>query len=219
MSKEWVVERVVGAPGAFHGREVPEPAVRRAWAFETDRVALVLGSSQPETDVDAAALERAGVELVRRRSGGGAVLLVPGDAAWLDVVVPRGDPLWADDVVAAPCWLGDVWAAALGDLAMTDLRVHRGRLVANQWGRLVCFAGVGAGEVLAGDRKVVGISQRRTRTAARFQCVALRRWDATALVDLLAAPPEVADAIADVAVGTGLDPSAVLDAVIAHLPQ
>ena len=38
------------------------------------------------------------------------------------------------------------------------------------WCPLVCFAGVGPGEVLAGGRKLVGISQRRTRAGARFQC-------------------------------------------------
>jgi hypothetical protein len=44
-------------------------------------------------------------------------------------------------------------------------------------GRLVCFAGIGAGEVLVGGAKVVGISQRRDRRGSRFQCVAHRSWD------------------------------------------
>ena len=39
-----------------------------------------------------------GVEVVRRRSGGGAVLLLPGEFVWLDLVIPAGDPLWLDDV-------------------------------------------------------------------------------------------------------------------------
>ena len=40
-----------------------------------------------------------GVAVVRRRSGGGAVLLDPGGVVWVDVVVPRHDPRWDDDVV------------------------------------------------------------------------------------------------------------------------
>lgn len=41
----------------------------------------------------------------------------------------------------------------------------------------MCFAGVGAGEVLLDGRKVVGISQRRARDGARFQCVVFRSFD------------------------------------------
>jgi lipoate-protein ligase A len=219
----WVVERETGDPAVFHGRPMPSPAARTAWAFVADRPALVLGSTQPESDVDHAALDRAGVALVRRRSGGGAVLLEPGEAAWLDVIVPRGDERWRDDVVAAPCWLGDVWATALAALGVDDLHVHRGRLQPSPWGRLVCFAGLGSGEVTSGGRKVVGISQRRTREAARFQCVALRRWDPDALVALLALDdPGRATAIDElhtVATGTGLDTGTVLDAVLDRLPE
>jgi hypothetical protein len=62
------------------------------------------------------------------------------------------------------------------------------------WSRLVCFAGIGPGEVLVGGRKAVGISHRRTRAGARFQCVAHRRWPGEELVALLAPPrPTAAD--------------------------
>jgi lipoate-protein ligase A len=54
-------------------------------------------------------------------------------------------------------------------------------MVRTEWSELVCFAGLGPGEVTVGGRKVVGISQRRTRDAARFQCVAYETWDADAL--------------------------------------
>jgi hypothetical protein len=47
---------------------------------------------------------------------------------------------------------------------------------ANPMASVVCFAGLGPGEVLCGE-KAVGISQRRVRTAARFQSVALLGWD------------------------------------------
>ncbi len=48
-----------------------------------------------------------------------------------------------------------------------------------------CFAGLGPGEVTIGGRKAVGISQRRTRAGARFQCVAYERWDPGPLAALL----------------------------------
>ena len=119
-------------------------------------------------------VEATGVEVVRRRSGGGAVLVEPIGTLWVDVVLPRGDALWDDDVGRAAHWLGDAWAAAIGDRAV----VHRGAMVRAPLSDAVCFAGLGPGEVTVDGRKVVGISQRRTREAARFQCVAYERWDA-----------------------------------------
>jgi lipoate-protein ligase A len=58
-------------------------------------------------------------------------------------------------------------------------------MVRTEWSDLVCFAGLGPGEVTVDGLKVVGISQRRTRDAARFQCVAYETWDAGALLELL----------------------------------
>ena len=64
--------------------------------------------------------EAAGVDVVRRRSGGGVVLLVPGECLWLDVVVPRDDPRWDDDVARAMWWLGEVWCQALAAVDVAD---------------------------------------------------------------------------------------------------
>jgi hypothetical protein len=43
--------------------------------------------------------------------------------------------------------------------------------------------------VLLDGVKLVGLSQRRTRRAARFQCAVNRRFDDHLLIELLAAPP------------------------------
>jgi lipoate---protein ligase len=139
---------------------------------------LVLGSSQRLEVVDNATI--GSIEVVRRRSGGGAVLLIPGEVVWLDVLIPTGDPLWSDDVSLASHWLGDVWVAALG-----GGEVHRGPLVRTLWSQLVCFAGLGPGEVTVEGRKLVGISQRRTRAGARFQCAVYARHDPSVLPGLL----------------------------------
>jgi lipoate-protein ligase A len=176
----WRVERASGSAAAFHGLDLLADASRAVWLFEVDRPALVLGSAQSSSVVRPGAP----VEVVRRRSGGGAVLLLPGEALWVDVVIPRDDPLWRDDIGRAPLWLGEAWAAATG----LGADVHRGSMVRTRWSSLVCFAGLGPGEVTVGDAKVVGISQRRTRAGARFQCVVHRRFDAEATVELLAEP-------------------------------
>jgi lipoate-protein ligase A len=183
----WRVERAHGSAASFHEREMVEPVERSVWVFTVSHPALVLGSTQSLAIVDAAAAAAAGAEVVRRRSGGGAVLLVPGESLWVDVVLPRGDELWDDDVGTATHWLGGVWVRALSACGV-EATLHTGSMVHTSWSRLVCFAGIGPGEVLVAGRKAVGISQRRTRAGARFQCVAHHRWPGEELVALLAAP-------------------------------
>lgn len=185
----WAVERLTGPASTFHARSLPDPVERVVAVLAVDRPALVLGSTQPESDVDGAALADAGIELVRRRSGGGAVLLRPAEALWVDVELPAGDELWDDDVGRSFHWLGRVWAGALADLGV-EADVHTGPLLTSPWSRLVCFGGLGPGEVTVDGRKVVGISQRRTRAGARLQSVVLGRWEPRELVDLLTLGPE-----------------------------
>jgi hypothetical protein len=222
MGGDWVVERSRGPAAELHGRELVGPVERTVSVFTVDRPALVLGSTQPDSHVDQAALAAGAVDLVRRRSGGGAILLVPRTSLWVDVVVPRADKRWDDDVARAFHWLGWAWQAALFDLGVAAT-VHTGAVLTGRWSPLVCFAGLGPGEVSAGGRKVVGISQRRSRAGARFQCLVHRRWEPGPLLHLLALDEaERARAAADLAdVATGLDrpPSEVVDALVAHLPR
>jgi lipoate-protein ligase A len=184
----WAVHRATGSAVEFHGRPLEGDLGRSVHVWEVDRPSLVLGSTQPEGIVDRAACDEAGVEVVRRRSGGGAVLLEPGGAVWVDVEVPRRDPLWQDDVGRAAWWLGDRWAAALRALGVPGPTVHRGPMVTTPWSPLVCFAGIGPGEVTAGagGPKVLGIAQRRTRAGARFQCAVPLAWDPERITRLLA---------------------------------
>jgi lipoate---protein ligase len=190
--------------------------------LEATAPALVLGSTQSEELVDGEAAAAAGIEVARRRSGGGVVLVVPGETAWVDVILPAGDPLWNDDIARATHWLGRTWQSTLAELRLAPTEVHDGPLTCGPLGRLVCFATVGAGEVTVpgrgGPRKVLGISQRRTRTAARFQCAVYRRWDPEPLAGLLRLDGEGRRALADAAIGTGRDPAALVDAFLRHLP-
>lgn len=170
--------------------------------------ALVLGSGQSDQLVDREACARAGVQVVRRRSGGGAVLVEAGSLLWVDVVVPAGDPLWCDDVGRSAWWLGEAWVAALGAAGVTGAEVWKGGMVHRPWSSLVCFAGLGPGEVTAGGTgKMVGISQRRSRSAALFQCGCLLRWEPRRLLELLALGPpereEAARALAGAAAAAG----------------
>ena len=165
--------------------------------------AVVVGSAQPAGDFDAGRCSELGLEIVRRRSGGGAVLVVPGAQVWLDLYVPAGDELWRADLIAASAWVGALWREALRATGNAeDLAVHAGRLVATPWSGRICFAGLGPGEVTAGRRKVTGLAQRRDRAGAWFFTMALVWPEQHRLARLLAAG-EDAELDAQLRAGTG----------------
>jgi lipoate-protein ligase A len=174
---------VLGLPTGF-GRD-HEPPSRLVRILEVDKPAIVLGSSQPDTDVDAAAAAAAGVDVVRRRSGGAAVYLAPGELVWVDVIIPASDPLWDADVGRATWWIGEAWAAAIDSAGAGPAEVWRAAMRRSAWSGRVCFAGIGPGEVRVDGRKVVGVSQRRVGGGVLFQTAALLWWDPGAVLDLL----------------------------------
>lgn len=135
--------------------------------------------------------------------------MVPGDIVWVSVWIPAHDALWSPDVGRAFWWLGQAWAGALEDLTEeAGFDVHTGPMITSRWSRVVCFAGLGPGEVSSRGKKVVGLSQRRTREGALFHCAVLVRWDPGRLVALLSLDEgRRADALEALdAVATGLEP-------------
>lgn len=166
-----------GGPGQ---RSAPEPQV---WWCDVNDASIILGSRQSLGMVDPVAAASAGLDVVRRRSGGGALIVRPEAIVWIDVVLPHG--FAPGDVRASMVWVGERWSAAVapfttsavdGDPIGPDRRltVHRGGMVDTAWSRLVCFAGLGPGEVSLGGRKLVGLSQRRTRFGIRVQGLVYR---------------------------------------------
>ena len=162
---------------AVHARELP--AERAIWQASISESAVVLGSKQNLDIVNQTSCQKDDISVVHRRSGGGVVVLQADAHLWIDFVVPRDDELWRDDVGESMWWVGELWADALAMCEIADrdqLRVHRGGLERSSLSDLVCFGGLGPGEVTLHGEKVVGISQRRTREMARFQCVVHQRW-------------------------------------------
>jgi lipoate---protein ligase len=144
--------------------------------------------------VDTAETANRGVEVTRRRAGGGAVLVNPRAQVWIDFWLPRGDLLWQDDVVRSARWVGESWARALSSLGTGELAIGPEASKSDadactwdtdDWARLICFAGLGPGEVTSHGAKVVGIAQRRDREGARFFTLAHMRWDPLPLLELL----------------------------------
>lgn len=169
----------------FVDRDVPL-AVPEVWVCTPTDSAIVLGSRQSPDLLDSDACRAAGLAIVRRRSGGGAVLLRPNAIAWIDVVLPHG--VAPDDVRGSMVWIGERWRDVLAARVGGPLEVHRGGMVCTPWSGLVCFAGVGPGEVLVGGRKFLGLSQRRTRHGIRVQGTLYRRPVTREIPPLLAVP-------------------------------
>ncbi len=227
VTRRFVIGRRTGGADELHGLEpaVVEPAVleRAATWFEVDRVALVLGSAQPLAHIDLDACRTAGVDVARRRSGGGAVLVVPGEMLWLDAVIGAGDPLWDDDIGRSMWWLGEVWAEALvslGAAAGSLVEVHRGPVRRTNWSNHVCFDGLGAGEVTIDGAKAVGISQRRTRSWARLQSSMHVVWRGEMMAGLLSPPrPTSAELHSPVSLSAWVGPRSDVDAAVVALVQ
>lgn len=172
------------AANAFTDGSVCGPQV---WICDFDAPVVVLGSRQRDAVLDLVVCAERGLAVAHRRSGGGAVLMYPGDVVWIDVVLPHG--VVSNDVRGSMIEVGRWWQAALGGEATGDageLRLHEGGMESGPWSELVCFAGLGPGEVLGNGRKLVGLSQRRTRHGLRVQGLVHRRSSMAEMSDLFA---------------------------------
>jgi len=214
-SLSWLRHDWVGTASDFHSKELP--AERALWLCSTENPAFILGSTQDQSDVLVDAAETSGIEIVRRRSGGGAVYIAPGESVWLDITISREDPLWQDDVSASMLWLGDVFVQALRPWVYAE--TFRGTFHNGDVGRAVCFASAAPGEVFVGEDKLVGISQRRNREGARFQCVLYRQWNPVIWSSLIASL-DVQEHVRSMQVATVDAPERdIAEAVMSALPR
>ncbi|MEZ5228041.1 MAG: hypothetical protein R2710_15635 [Acidimicrobiales bacterium] len=195
-SGEWTMQATNGSALDFHARPLPPLTHGRGevWVHRSSRPALVLGSAQSDDLVDAELARSAGWEVGRRRSGGGLVVVVPDTHLWVDVVIGPDHRRWDNDVHRAFDWVGVAWARTIARCTGSPPPdVHREALVGREAGRLLCFAGLGAGEIAVDGHKLLGLSQRRTRDGARFQTMleladhsaSLRPFACGPLADLL----------------------------------
>jgi lipoyl(octanoyl) transferase len=181
-----------------------------------------LGYSQPlDETVDWAACRALGIGLVRRPTGGSAVLHEPpeGEVTY-SVVAREGDFPGADDVLETYRILGEGFAAGLGRLGVRAqlTPLARGRRT-DTGSPAFCFRRAGAYELAVDGRKLVGSAQRRQRRAflqhgsvllnadpARLRSVFPRETEPTAtmatLTDILGRSPGF-DAVTT-ALGDGL---------------
>jgi len=154
--------------GRLRALEAPTIGVLRV-----DEPLVVLGSTQHVEDLDHRRLEDDGIAVRRRRGGGGAVLLRPEDC-WIELWLPASTDGERHDVRATAYRVGEWWGVALGGLGL-DGSVHRGAVLRAAQGAVACFAGLGPGELTVGGRKLVGLSQWRSREGALVSSVLAAR--------------------------------------------
>lgn len=187
-SIDWLVVPTRGSAEEFHHRDPGQGSGHQLWVHTTPGPALILGSTQPDGLLDRDRAAADGIEVCRRRSGGGLVHLDPVTDCWVDAIVPAGSPLWETDIGRAFHWIGQAWASTIdralgpGGPALVHLdRTRPGGRNRPLW----CFAGLGHGEVTVGASKVVGLSQRRTRDWVRLQSLVIGRWPGRRLLPYL----------------------------------
>ncbi len=187
-------KRIHGSASDLHLRDPAAGVVPSVVRLDVAGPTIVLGSTQAdEVLLPADDLAASDIEVARRRSGGGLVWLAPGVSHWIDVTIGDDDKHWTDDVGAAFVWLGDLFVDALLESGVAAT-AHRGRFVDKGAGSLLCFAGLGSGEVTVEGRKLVGMSQRRVRGRARFQIVMYETWQPAPLLGALS-PDHVGEAV------------------------
>jgi len=193
------------------------PPALRFYAWQ--RPTLSLGFAQTLTGERRAACAARGVEVVRRSTGGGAVL--HGSDLTYSVTAPATD--LPGDVVACYALLAAGLVEGLRTLGVEARCVARGAQTARA--DFDCFARAGAGEIVAAGAKLCGSAQRRVRGGllqhgslrlrpdppGASEAAGIDSRAATSLAELgcAAAPAEVAEALARAlarALGARLEP-------------
>lgn len=136
-----------------------------------DSMALVLGSRQSERLIYLERAAQQNIEVIRRRSGGGIVLVDPHRSLWIDIEIGADDPRYVAEPLGMMEQVGRWWLTALTslDCALPGIWQFVGQTDTDANGELVCFAGRSHGELMVEESKLVGLSQRRTRDGARVQ--------------------------------------------------
>jgi lipoate-protein ligase A len=176
--------------------------------------ALVLGVGQHQEVLDTSKVQAAGIDVVKRSSGGGVVFATPEMVA-LDVALPADSPLAIQDVVESYRWVGGAFMEALTRimpgaplaLAQTvEARADRAAQSSAPAGTaehqrgLACFGTLSPYELVllsqdVPSRKLVGLSQVRKRGVVLHQVGFYARFSGRQMAEYLAVPNECREAL------------------------
>lgn len=133
----------------------PSPLLR---IYRWSPPALSLGYHQTLDDTEREAFRRRGIDVVRRPTGGSAVL--HHQEITYALTAPRGTRGLGDGVAEIYSAVADALVEALGRLGIEATRGGGGRPEG-----FACFGAAGGHEITVGGRKLVGSAQRRGRVA------------------------------------------------------
>lgn len=132
-----------------------EPILR---IYRWEPAAVTIGYNQDFADFDAAAIAAAGYDLVRRPTGGRAILHA--DELTYAVIGSSPGPVFGASLHETYMKINEGLLAFLEDLSLSaDISEGESR---DQARGLVCFRSAGRHEVSVSGRKIIGSAQRRT---------------------------------------------------------
>lgn len=155
--------------------------------------AVSLGRHQHVAEVDLAAIDARGYEVVRRPTGGRAILHM--DELTYSVAAPVNEPRVGGGVMDAYLRLSNALVAGLQNLGLRDAAKAPGHVRAGNDVSAACFEVPSAYEITAGGRKLMGSAQsRRAGYVLQHGSLPLT-GDITRLIDVLVLPDGEADAL------------------------
>jgi lipoate-protein ligase A len=181
------------------------PHLERWYVAASPAVVVGLGLRHRVSEVvDLDRCTAAGVDVLHRRAGGGAVLVDRDNMLCGAICLPVPHPLLGDDLTGSYRWLGEHLServAALGVLGARRVEVEEARSdvgalksrddAVSRLLMVTCYGALSPHEVMVGTAKLVGLAQVRRRHAALFQ-VGVLLQDQSPLADLLRVPDEPA---------------------------
>jgi lipoate-protein ligase A len=114
---------------------------------------------KPAEILDLDACRAAGVDVVRRPTGGRAILHA--EEITYALVASTGEPRFGTRLGAAHAVIGECLAAGLAELGVAAVLSGGGRDPGGALGRQPCFASTARAEIVVDGRKLVGSAQRR----------------------------------------------------------
>ncbi|WP_421866109.1 lipoate--protein ligase family protein [Motiliproteus sp.] len=136
--------------------------------------AIIMGCSQRPTPEQQQRAAQQHLPIIRRGSGGGAVLAGPWMLS-LSVFIPTDHPLAQLDLIKIFSWYEQIWLRALQSAGVDCKGVdkalieHSKQVAKDQQVDWACYAALSHGEIVSPDgRKLVGLAQIRKR-----HCIAL----------------------------------------------
>ena len=164
------------------------PPTLRLYAWEPP--CLSLGRAQPLADVDREAVQAAGFDLVRRPTGGRAILHV--DELTYSVVAPQREPRVTGGIVESYRRLSAGLVHGLERLGIAGLVADRRAppSLTGRGGTGVCFEVPSDYEITAGGRKLVGSAQMRAQSVVLQHGAVPLHGDIARICPLLTSRPD-----------------------------